>query len=685
MLSGLIPIKTLSDVEKIESIPLAERGLAENTYQVFERSAERHGDKVGLRFVFTGNPEATSLNYSYREMLDRITQTANAFRKLGIGNQDAVSILLPLLPQNHFAIWGASAIGIANPINPLLDPAHMIGIMKATKATILVTLAPFPGIPLWDKVKDIATQIPTLKTILTVNLAQFLPVGTNLPTYETKTEVKNVTVMDFDEFIAKQPTQMLDGGCKKKSTDVACYFHTGGTTGMPKIALHTHGNEVFSAWMISQQLNWEPEGNTREKILCGLPLFHVNAPLVSGLAPFTVGAEVILATPQGFANKDVLKNFWHFVQKYEISFFMAVPKVYIELCKNWDNTLNTSSLKLAACGAAPMPTSRIEEFFKLTSVKIREGYGLTEGTVLSAFNPASGESKIGSIGLRIPYQKMQVVKLDEYGNFLRQCDINEIGNIVIEGPNVFPGYLRAEDNKSIWASKGWLNTGDDGRQDADGFFTLTGRSKDLIIRSGHNIYPQAIEEALSLHPAIAEVAVVGKPDGAGGELPIAFIILKEGEAVTPADLITYVSDKLEYVAIPTNIYIKDKMPYTAVGKIFKPELRYEAVKLTFEDTLASLKNSEMDFVITVNQHSVHGQLATVTIPENAPETLAQQIKLLLKVFAVVTEIRSNNQCVAIINVAATTSERPQLPFYTDVSSPSSVLKQAEDLNRSYQP
>jgi fatty-acyl-CoA synthase len=684
MLSGLIPIKTLSDVEEIESIPLAARGLAENTYQVFERSAERHGDRTGLRFVFTGNPEASPLNYSYREMLDRITQTANALHELGIGNHDAVSILLPLLPQNHFALWGASAIGIANPINPLLDSAHIIGIMKATQATTLVTLAPFPGIPLWDKVKNIALQVPTLKTILTVNLAQFLPVGTQLPAYETKTDVNNVTVIDFDEFIAKQSTKMLGNGCKKKSTDLACYFHTGGTTGMPKIALHTHGNEVFSAWMIGQQLNWDPEGNTKANVLCGLPLFHVNAPIVSGLAPFTVGGEVILATPQGFANKDVLKNFWHFVQKYEISFFMAVPKVYIELCKNWDKTLDVSSLKLAACGAAPMPTARIEEFFQLTGVKIREGYGLTEGTVLSAFNPSSGESKIGSIGLRIPYQKMQVVKLDEYGNFLRQCDTNEIGNIVIEGPNVFPGYLRTEDNKNIWVRKGWLNTGDDGRQDADGYFTLTGRSKDLIIRSGHNIYPQTIEEALSLHPAIAEVAVVGKPDGAGGELPIAFITLKEGQAVTSAELIAFVSDKIEYVAIPTHIYIKDKMPYTAIGKIFKPELRYEAIKLSFEETLASLKNTEMDFVITVNPHAVHGQLATVIIPENSAETLAQQIKVLLQVFAVVTEIRSNNECVATINVASTMPERPKLPFYAAVSSSSSAIKQTEDLARSYQ-
>ncbi len=629
MNSRLKRISSLIDVNLNETLPISERNLAKNTYEVFDRAARKYANKIALRFLFAGNQEENSFNYSYGEILNYISQTANAFQKVGIGHKDVVSILLPNLPQNHFALWGAQTVGIASPLNPLLEVLHIIGIMNESKAKVLVTLAPFPNNHLWEKVQAIAQHVPTLKTILTINLAQF---SNQISSQHTSTKITNMTVIDFDQFIAEQANHLPLGFCEKKPDDAACYFHTGGTTGLPKIAIHSHSNQIFCAWMTGQQLSW----NEKDIVHAGLPLFHVNAPLISGLAPFTVGAEVLLTSPQGFRSPTVIDNFWKLVEKYKITFFMGVPTVYVALNKRWDDKVDISSLKIVACGAAPMPTALIKEFQERTQVRILEGYGLTEGGVLSSVNPYFGESQIGSIGIRIPYQEMKTVILDEQGQFLRNCKPNEIGTITIRGPNVFQGYLRLEDNKNIWLGEGWLNTGDLGRENEQGYFTITGRKKDLIIRGGHNIDPQIIEEALAQHPAVAMVAAVGKPDVKMGELPVAFVTLHDGQTIKEEELLAFAVDKIsEHVATPVDIYIIEKMPLTAVGKIYKPQLRFDAIKLTFDEILMPLG---LDIKIAVEPHSIHGQLATIIIPENASKEIDEQIHFLLKGFSVAIEV-----------------------------------------------
>ncbi|WP_034023190.1 AMP-binding protein, partial [Pseudomonas aeruginosa] len=178
-----------------------------------------------------------------------------------------------------------------------------------------------------------------------------------------------------------------------------------------------------------------------------------------------------------------------------------------------------SSLRFALCGAAPMPVELIRQFEARTGLKVIEGYGLTEGTCGTSCNPRGGERRPGSIGLRLPYCQVKVAVLDGEGNYLRDAAPNEVGNLCLKGPTVFKGYLQQDRNRDIWIGDGWFNTGDLGRIDEDGYIWLTGRSKDLIIRGGHNIDPQMIEEALHRHPAVALAAAVGKPDAKAGELP----------------------------------------------------------------------------------------------------------------------------------------------------------------------
>ncbi len=269
-------------------------------------------------------------------------------------------------------------------------------------------------------------------------------------------------------------------------------------------------------------------------------------------------------------------RFWEIVARFGVSIFSGVPTLYAALLETPIRDNDLSSLKFAVCGAAPMPPALIRAFEAKTKVKILEGYGLTEGACVSSVNPPGGERFAGSIGLPIPYQRMAAVMLDREGRFQRMASVDEIGVIAINGPNVFSGYLDPRHNQGIWLDidgERWLNTGDLGRRDANGYFWLAGRRKELIIRGGHNIDPRIIEDALQTHPAVAMTAAIGSPDAYAGELPVAYVQLKPGSAVTEAELMEHAARTIsEKAAIPKWIKISSSLPTTAVGKLFKPAL-----------------------------------------------------------------------------------------------------------------
>ncbi|MEM7652870.1 MAG: AMP-binding protein, partial [Pseudomonadota bacterium] len=238
-----------------------------------------------------------------------------------------------------------------------------------------------------------------------------------------------------------------------------------------------------------------------------------------------------------------------------------------------------SCLQVATSGTAPLSPTVAHEFEARTEAKIIEGYGLTETTAVSAANPRYGESRIGSIGFRKAYQPMKVVEIDASGAWQRDCAPGETGIVAISGPNVIPGYLDESANDKLFVAPGWLNTGDIGHQDQDGYFWLTGRAKDLIIRGGHNLDPKLIEEAFYAHEAIAEAAAVGMPDAKVGELPVVYVTLKPGKSVRPGRLNFHAYEAIqERAAVPKQIHILDTMPKTAVGKIQKNILRDDAVR-----------------------------------------------------------------------------------------------------------
>ena len=247
-------------------------------------------------------------------------------------------------------------------------------------------------------------------------------------------------------------------------------------------------------------------------------------------------------------------------------------------------------------------------------MKVLEGYGLTEGTCASSANPFHGERKVGSIGWRLPYQQMAIFIVDEEGNFVRQAEPDEIGSVCISGPNVFQGYTEDIHNQGLFPKKGWINTGDLGRQDGDGYFWLTGRKKELIIRGGHNIDPAAIEEPLYQIPGVQVAAAVGRPDPHAGEVPVAYVQLQEGTNMAGKEILEQVENAIgERAAVPKEVVVIDELPLTPVGKIFKPALRWDATKRVYEDVLNDLGSLASSFDVKVVEDKIHGAVAEVNV------------------------------------------------------------------------
>ena len=592
-------VHTLADIEAFERVPLEQRALPHSTYAMIRQTALADPGQAALYYFADADTYDVSVCITYEQLLGRIHQTANLLWHLGIGPNDVISLLLPNIPQAHFLLWGGQASGIVNPVNFFLEPRQIADILRAAGTKVLAALGPHPGFSIWEKVASIRREVPSLQAVLQVG----------------DFSDEDGSVVNFDRAIERYPTNALLSERRITSDESATLFHTGGTTGMPKLARHTHGNEVYNAWAQGVTMDVVPQ----EVRLSGLPLFHVNGAIANGLMPFSRGATVVLPTAAGYRNRAVVRNIWKIVEHYHVNMISAVPTLLSSLLQVPIDGRDISSLAIVRCGTAPVPKQLHTAFEAYTGATIIEGYGLTEATSISAVNPRYGEKRVGSIGLRLPYQLMKAVQLTSTGAYGRDCASNEVGSIVVKGPNVFPGYVDEEHNKKLWIQEGWLDTGDVGFQDTDGYFWLIGRTKDLIIRGGNNIEPKMIEEALYAHPAVELAAAVGKPDAYAGELPIAYVTLKQGVTVSVEELKTYAAGMIsERAAIPKDIIIMEQMPLTDVGKIVKTVLRRDAVKRVHEEALQFLGDQAM-VAVAVTGNDASEILSTITITGVRPE------------------------------------------------------------------
>ncbi len=601
------PLRNLGDIEAIEALPIASRlPQPVSSYAALIRQAAATPTAPALTFVPTGDAANGEHRFDYAALAARVTQAANAFVSLGSGRRDVVSYLLPNLPETHFTLWGAEAVGIVNPVNPFLEVEHMIGILNAAGTRLIVAQGRQAQPGIWEKVEALRERVPTLRAVVRVGGIDACPPW----------------AVDFEALLQGQRSDALVGTEPPRGDDLASYFHTGGTTGTPKLARRTHFNEAANAWAVSMAVDMGP----KDTLLCGLPLFHSNAMMVTGLAPFSVGAHVVMLSPSGYREPRTFAAFWRSVARYRATLFSAVPTVLSALLNVSREGADLSSLRFAICGAAPLSPELFQRFEIATGLKLLEGYGMTEATCVSSLNPRDGERAIGSIGLRLPYQEMRVAHLGADGEVRREASVDEIGTILLRGPYVFSGYVKDSDNLGICLADGWLNTGDLGRQDAQGYFWLTGRAKDLIIRGGHNIDPAMIEEGLMRHPAVELAAAVGKPDGHAGELPMAYVTLRKDAECGAAELLAHARATItERAAVPVDVVVLEAMPLTAVNKIFKPRLRELAIAKALTDTLQRVCGP-VAVAVDVAPHAKHGLESHIVAPRPAVPDSANLMK-----------------------------------------------------------
>jgi fatty-acyl-CoA synthase len=542
----------------------------------------------------SGDAYEEPMQVTYKEFVQQINRTANLFHDLGVGPTDVISYLLPNIPHTHYILWGGEAAGIVNPINPMLEAGTIRDICLAANTKVLVALGEFPSSEIWEKAMAIKNDLPNLKSVIRV-------MG---PSDEKE------NIVGYDEVLPNYNSEGLDSGRQIQPEDICSMYHTGGTTGTPKLAPHTHFNEAAMPFMLNQAMGL----GAGETALCGLPLFHVNGTTVTGSAPFSSGAHIVILGPMGYRDPSVLKNLYKIVEQYQAVTFSGVPTVLSMLLDIPTEGIDISSLRFGICGAAPLSVELFKRFEEHSGMKILEGYGLTEGTCASSANPFYGERKVGSIGLRLPYQQMAIFIVDEEGNFVREAEADEIGSVCISGPNIFKGYTDETHNKGLFPKPEWVNTGDLGRQDSDGYFWLTGRKKELIIRGGHNIDPAVIEEPLYQIPGVQVAAAVGRPDPHAGEVPVAYVQLQEGTSLSGTEILEEVGKAIgERAAVPKEIVILDELPLTSVGKIFKPALRWDATRRVYEDALTGLGDLADSVVVKVVEDKVHGALARIDI------------------------------------------------------------------------
>jgi acyl-CoA synthetase (AMP-forming)/AMP-acid ligase II len=568
------------DLAAIEAVPLADRGLPGTTYELLVRAAGLWPDRLALSVLPDGDRWEQPTDRTFAELLADVHRYANVFHALGVRRTDGVALLAPNCDELITATLAAELAGVAAPINSGLSREHIAELLRRSGARVLVAAGPDFAPAVWDSARSLAHQAG-IETLLALG-----PTGGSAEPAEFYPD-DGLRVGDLSVLAAQQPHRSFLGQ-PPSATDLAALFHTGGTTGTPKLAAHSHANEVTDAWMIAA-LGMLDRGSVA---FAALPLFHVNALVVTLLAPLFKGQRVVWAGPLGYRDTALFANFWKVVERYRISYMSGVPTIYAVLADRPVDA-DISSLRFALVGASPLPKSVREKFESATGVPLMEGYGLTEATCASARSFVDYPLP-GSVGQRLPYQQAKTIQVNAEDDWA-DLPAGAVGVLVIGGPTVFPGYVvdLGPDGPVMDGlgklREGWLDTGDLAWVDEDGFVHLVGRAKDLIIRGGHNIDPAVIENALLAHPAVTAAQAVGRPDIHAGEVPVAFVTLAPGARATPEELRDWAIERVpEQAAAPKTVTVLDALPLTPVGKPFKPALRAEATREAVADTLRGI-------------------------------------------------------------------------------------------------
>jgi long-chain acyl-CoA synthetase len=499
--------------------------------------------------------EFRECSISYAALGCEVLQAGSAFLATGLEPSAAIALYLPNVPWHPIAFFGALKAGArVVHLSPLDAERALRHKLADSGARTLVTTNLPPMLPLALKLLDDGA----IDRVLVgddgrwgASPAPAMPIPSR----------SDVSTFADTPLPVTWPTVSPD--------DIALLQYTGGTTGMPKGAMLTHANltaalQMYEAWYGGQGI----VRKGAERTICALPLFHIYALTTILLKQISNGNEILLRTR--FDVETTLRD----IEKKRATGFPGVPTMWIALANHPGiEARDFSSLELCSSGGAPLPVEVQQRFERLTGRRLGGGWGMTETCPAGTHIPIFGTTKPGTIGLPLPGIEMDVVALDDP---TRVLPAGETGEIRIKGPNVTRGYWGKPEESAASFVEGRFLTGDVGYMDADGFFFLVDRKKDLIISGGFNVYPQMIEQAIYEYAGVAEVVVIGIPDAYRGEAAKAFVTLRAGApAFTLEELRMFLADKVGRHELPAALEFRDSLPRTPVGKLSRLELRNE--------------------------------------------------------------------------------------------------------------
>jgi len=480
-------------------------------------------------FLFS---EADKRQFTYKEFEVAVTRTAAMLGANGVRKGDVVSLLLPNSVEYviaYFACWQLGAL--AGPINSLLKSQEIAYVISNSEAKALLVNSEF--LPVIDMIRD---------------------------------ELPVCIIFDNEAEATRAQTHVAVAEAQLDADHEAIIIYTSGTTGKPKGCLLSHGNVIANARQISSWLGF----TDKDRLLTIMPLFHMNAVSVTTMSALYAGGSTVVS-PKFSASR-----FWQIISDYQITSFGSVATMLSMLLSTYPDgvpaELKTDQLRFAMCGSAPVPAEVLRRFEETFNCLVIEGYGLSESTCRSTFNPPNERRRPGSCGVPIG-NEMRVVDDDD-----RDVDDGELGEIVLRGENILKGYYKNDAANTTAFRNGWFHTGDIGYRDADGFYYIVDRKSDMIIRAGENIYPREIDEVLYQHPAIAAAAAVGVADELYGEEVTAVIVLKPGASVSEEEVIEYCKARLADFKCPKTVHFVEDIPKGPTGKLLKRETRIIADK-----------------------------------------------------------------------------------------------------------
>lgn len=576
------PLRTLADIVALEARPYDDLVPARSVYQLFQATAALHGERPALTVLASADPQDVAGAWTHRGLLAEITRAANLFTQRGIHGDGVVSLVSPTLAPVPALIWGAQTAGVASCLNPMLSAEVLAELLKAEACQVLVCPGPRRDAALWHKLRAVVDAVPGLHHVLVIGGCD-----------ETD---KRFTALE--PALAAQPGDQLLQPRAIDRDSLAALFHTGGTTGVPKLVPHTHGQQVHAAWCFAQFF-----AITEQDVgLNGLPMFHVGGTSTWGLSVLGAGGHIVVMGPVGYRDPAMVRQVWAVAAHYRATLTGSVPTTIGAMSEVPTDGHDLSSLRMAQTGGAVLPSAVAERFERRAGIPLLEQYGMTESVATIASTPLAGAHVRGSVGLRCPFSQLKVLRQTAPGEPVQEAAANEIGLVVCRGRQIVTRYVDARHTQGAFTPDGWLITGDLGYLTADGALVLTGREKDLIIRGGHNIDPAAIEEVANAHPAVAACAAVGMPDAYAGEVPVLFAVPQAGHTLDVAALQAWLQQHIhEPPAKPRQVFVLDALPTTEVGKIFKPALRQRALREKLQQELAAVAPQARvaDLVLTV--------------------------------------------------------------------------------------